>query len=63
LLFESEMPPLVCDESFSNLDSRRLDNLLKVLTAISKKTQVFVFTCHEREVSAFKNIDAVVMSM
>ncbi|MCL2095598.1 MAG: AAA family ATPase [Oscillospiraceae bacterium] len=63
LLFESEMPPLICDESFSNLDSRRLDNLLKVIASMSKKTQVFIFTCHEREANAFRATDAVVMNM
>ena len=63
LLFEGEMPPFLCDEPFSELDSRRLDNLVHVLNAVSKKTQVFVFTCHEREVSAFKRIDAAIMPM
>ena len=63
LLFEDEMPPLICDESFLRLDSQRLDNLLKVLTAISKKTQIFIFTCHEREANMLRKIDAVVMNM
>ena len=63
LLFEEEMPPLICDESFLKLDSRRLDNLLKVLTAISRKTQVFIFTCHEREMNMFRTIDAAIMPM
>ncbi|MCL1859392.1 MAG: AAA family ATPase [Oscillospiraceae bacterium] len=63
LIFEDEMPPFICDESFLRLDSRRLDNLLKVLTAISRKTQIFIFTCHEREVNMFRKIDAVVMNM
>jgi hypothetical protein len=64
LLFDDEMPPLICDESFSNIDSRRLESLLKVITATSRKTQVFIFTCHEREANAFKNIsDAWVMNM
>jgi uncharacterized protein YhaN len=63
LLFDDEMPPLICDESFQNLDSRRLDNLLKVIKAMSVKTQVFIFTCHERESNAFRKIDAVVLNM
>jgi len=64
LLFDEEMPPFICDESFLRLDSRRLDNLLKVLNAISKKTQVFIFTCHEREANVFsKMTDAVVLNM
>ena len=63
LLFDDEMPPLICDESFVRLDSGRLENLLKVLTAISKKTQVFIFTCHERELNLFRSIEAAVMLM
>ena len=63
LIFEGEMPPLICDESFLKLDSRRLENLLKVLSAISKKTQIFIFTCHEREINMFRKIDAFVMNM
>ena len=63
LLFEEEMPPLICDESFFRLDSRRLESLLKVFDALSRKTQVFVFSCHEREANAFKKIGAAVMTM
>ena len=63
LLFEEEMPPFICDESFSNLDSRRLENLLKVLIAMSRKTQIFIFTCHEREANLFGNIDANITNM
>jgi len=63
LLFEDEMPPFVCDESFLKLDSGRLENLLRVLAAIAKKTQVFIFTCHERELGMFQKIEAAVMTM
>lgn len=64
ILFDSEMPPLICDESFANLDSSRLENLMKVLTALSRKTQIFIFTCHERETNMFKNnTDAMIFSM
>jgi uncharacterized protein YhaN len=63
LLFDDEMPPLICDESFANLDSRRLDSLLKVINSMSRKTQIFVFTCHEREANAFNKLDdAVIMN-
>ncbi|MCL2772194.1 MAG: AAA family ATPase [Oscillospiraceae bacterium] len=55
LLFENEMPPFICDESFSNLDSLRLENLMKIFNALSKKTQIYIFTCHEREMQMFKN--------
>jgi adenylate kinase family enzyme len=63
LLFDDEIPPLLCDESFSNLDSRRLDHLLKVIKAMALKTQVFVFTCHDREANAFRKIGGMVMNM
>ena len=64
LLFDEEMPPLICDESFANLDSHRLDGLLRVINSMSKKTQIFIFTCHEREANAFKRLDdAAVMNM
>ena len=56
LLFESEMPPLICDESFLRLDSSRLENLTKVLGALSRKTQIFLFTCHERELNFFNSM-------
>jgi len=63
LIFDEEMPPLICDESFVRLDSRRLENLMKVISAVSKQTQVFIFTCHEREANAFRKIEAAVMNM
>ncbi|MCL2157908.1 MAG: AAA family ATPase [Oscillospiraceae bacterium] len=65
LLFEDEMPPLVCDESFLRLDMGRLENLIRVLATISKRTQLqlFVFTCHEREATMFGHIDAAVMKI
>ena len=63
LLFEEEMPPFVCDESFARLDDGRLENLIKVLVAMAKKTQLFIFTCHQRELNMFKNTEAAVMFM
>ena len=53
LLFENDIPPLICDESFLRMDNARLENLTKILLALSRKTQIFVFTCHEREVKLF----------
>ena len=64
LLFDNEMPPLICDESFLRFDSSRLENLIKVLISLSRKTQIFIFTCHEREVSFLNKItEAAVVSM
>ena len=63
LLFEEEMPPFVCDESFLRLDYNRLENLMKVFAAMAKRTQLFIFTCHQRELNMFKGLDAAVMVM
>ena len=57
LLFDNEMPPLICDESFLRFDTPRLENLVKVLIALSRKTQIFIFTCHEREVNFLNKIN------
>ena len=56
LLFESEMPPFICDEPFLRLDNSRLENLTRVLGALSRKTQIFLFTCHDREVNFFSSM-------
>ena len=56
LLFDNEMPPLICDESFLRFDASRLENLIKVLVSLSRKTQIFIFTCHEREVNYLNKI-------
>jgi energy-coupling factor transporter ATP-binding protein EcfA2 len=63
LLFDEEMPPLICDEPFQRIDSRRLENMLKVIFEMSRKTQVFIFTCHEREANMLRKIDANIMTM
>lgn len=56
LLFENEMPPFICDESFLRLDASRMENLSNVLRSLSRKTQIFIFTCHEREVNFFSKM-------
>ena len=63
LLFENEMPPLICDDSFVRLDRNRFENLSKVMSAISRKTQIFIFTCHEREASLFSQLGANIITM
>ena len=64
LLFENDMPPLICDESFLRMDNTRLENLVKILSALSRKTQIFLFTCHEREVKLFGAMtEAAILTM
>ena len=62
LLFDNEMPPVIFDDSFSRLDRNRLESVSKVISAVSRKTQVFIFTCHEREVNVFQQLDAHVIT-
>ena len=56
LLFDNDMPPLICDESFLRMDDVRLENSAKILPALSRKTQIFLFTCHERELKLFSSM-------
>lgn len=43
----NEYLPISLDELLVNWDESRLDNSLNLLSEISKKRQVFIFTCHE----------------
>jgi len=64
LLFENDMPPLICDESFLRMDNTRLENLAKILLVLSRKTQIFLFTCHERELKLFSSMtEAGILTM
>ncbi|KPU46224.1 DNA replication and repair protein RecF [Oxobacter pfennigii] len=44
---KKESFPLFLDEALVNWDSFRLNNVLTLLKDISKKRQVFIFTCHK----------------
>ncbi len=39
--------PICFDELLINWDMKRLENTLKIIDEISKRRQVFIFTCHE----------------
>jgi uncharacterized protein YhaN len=41
--------PLILDEPFSQYDDKRIENTLKCIYEISKKRQVIIFTCKQRE--------------
>ena len=47
--FCSEKPPIVFDDSFSRLDDKRLENILRILCKLSDEYQIFILTCHGRE--------------
>lgn len=44
-----EILPLFLDEPFSQYDEERVKNAFELLEEVSKKRQVFFFTCRERE--------------
>lgn len=50
VLKNNEYMPFIMDEPFSQYDDERTDNALKCIYDISKKQQVIIFTCKQREV-------------
>ena len=63
LLYDGDYPPLFCDDSFTRLDNDRYAGMLRVLAEFSKRTQVFIFTCHEREIRFLQDIDCNIIKM
>lgn len=58
----SEKPILVFDETFAYIDDDRLDAMLTFLKELARDYQIFVFTCHDREMrilSQTENADGV----
>ncbi len=49
-LFDTELPPLIMDESLCQLDDSRAANMLTLLSRLSTDTtQCILLTCHKRE--------------
>ncbi len=46
VLFENEMPPLILDDPFYNLDDKKMANARKLLDNLSEKTQIIYLACH-----------------
>ena len=46
-LFETEEPFLILDDSFVNLDEKKLKNALQMLEIASRKYQIIYFVCHD----------------
>jgi len=46
--------PLIMDDIFVNFDADRLSRTLKVLSSVSHKHQIILFTCHEHVVHALQ---------
>lgn len=59
LLFPSQMPPTVFDESFSWLDNTRLEAMMSLLHTYSQNAQVIVLTCCDREYDAVSDKSCV----
>lgn len=51
-----EVLPLIMDEVFAHYDDERVFNTLKILSEVSQKRQIILFTCKEREVEAAREI-------
>ena len=49
-LYNEELPFLVFDDPFVNLDEEKLDGARKLIEGISKRYQVIYFTCHESRI-------------
>jgi uncharacterized protein YhaN len=55
MLFSTDMPPLILDDSFVCFDDRRLCSALDYLREEAVLRQVLLFTCHEREANILRN--------
>ncbi len=56
-LLYSEAPPLFFDESFAHQDTHRVTGAFRALRLLSEEgKQIFVFTCHERDLSVTHDI-------
>jgi uncharacterized protein YhaN len=55
-LFAPEAP-LILDESFAMYDEERLENIIRILYNISKKRQVLLFSCSNREKEIMDNMN------
>lgn len=49
-LFDDELPFLIFDDPFTELDENKLKNALTVLSKLSKDRQIIYFTCHESRI-------------
>lgn len=49
-MYQSEKPFLIIDDSFVNMDGKRLETAGKFMKQIAKEYQVIYFTCHESRI-------------
>lgn len=55
LVYEGRRVPLFLDEAFSSYDEKRLKSVLDYLRSVSDKYQIFIFTCHRRELEILRD--------
>ncbi len=48
-IYNEELPPLILDEAFCQLDDARTEKMLLLLSSLSSNIQCLIFTCHSRE--------------
>lgn len=51
-----EILPVILDDSFTQYDDKRAFQAMKALERLAAKHQVFVFTCHKRDVENYSKI-------
>lgn len=60
LIFKEESIPVFLDEPFVSYDEERLRSTLDYLHQVENHRQVFIFTCHEREVNLLQEYGHVI---
>lgn len=53
--------PFMIDDAFVHLDDVRYKRAMKLIKSISKKRQMFFFTCHERHLELFEEDETLVL--
>lgn len=54
LIYNGRKVPLILDEAFSSYDEERLKKTLLFLQKYTDRYQIFIFTCHKREMDILK---------
>lgn len=54
--YEDDLPPLILDDPFVNLDDKRCEAVIRLLSKMSGERQIILFTCHKRLVEFAGNL-------
>ncbi|MCK1992970.1 AAA family ATPase [Peribacillus muralis] len=60
--FEDDSFPLIIDDGFVNFDAIRTKRMLELLKKISRKRQIFFFTCHQHVMENFAEEQVIHLS-